>query len=88
MHTMEADGRGRDTPYGKQTPQVKKNPSAKTLGIPGYYVAKSGLPKREPNYTIPKDENQGFFKHVTRATRGVPGPNHYPRAMSWKTPNG
>ena len=86
MRTIENDAR--NTPMVRQTPQVKKNPSAKTLGIPGYYVEKCGLPKREPNYTIPRDENQNFFKHVTRATRGVPGPNHYARPMSWKTNNG
>lgn len=54
------------------------------MGIPGYYVAKSGLPKREPNYTIPRDENSSFFKHVTRSTRGVPGPNAYDNRPSWK----
>lgn len=58
------------------------------MGIAGYYVAKHGLPKREPNYTIPKDENNNFFKHNTRATRGVPAPGNYHRPQSWKTTNG
>ena len=54
------------------------------MGVNGYYCAKVGIPKREPNYTIPKDENSSFFKHVTRSTRGVPGPNAYDNAPSWK----
>lgn len=67
---------------------MHKSNSSKTMGVNGYYCQKVGLPKREPNYTIPRDENQNFFKHVTRATKGVPGPNHYERGLSWKTPSG
>lgn len=39
------------------TPNMKKTHSVKTMGIPGYVATKYGLPRREPNYTIPKDEN-------------------------------
>ena len=85
MRTMADDAVSRAS---RATPQVKATASSKTLGIQGYYCAKHGLQKREPNYTIPKDENTNFFKHVTRATKGVPGPSHYTRPMSWKTPNG
>jgi len=67
---------------------MKANPSAKTLGIVGYRCSKVGLPKREPIYTIPKDESSSFFKHVTRATRNVPAPNQYKTELSWKTTNG
>ena len=70
------------------TPNLIKTSSVKTMGIPGYVSSKCGLPRREPNYTVPKDENQSFFKHVTRATRGNPAPSHYTRPMSWTTPNG
>ena len=65
------------------TPAMKANPSAKTLGIVGYRCSKVGLPYREPNYTIPKDESSSFFKHVTRATRNVPAPNAYKTELSW-----
>lgn len=58
------------------------------MGVPGYYVAKIGLQKKEPIYTVPKDENSSFFKHVTRATKGVPGPNVYPTPCSWVTNTG
>lgn len=67
---------------------MAKNSSSKTLGITGYYCQKVGLPHREPNYTIPKDENNDFFQCVTRATRGKPGPGQYHKALSWKTANG
>ena len=70
------------------TPLIQKSASTKTMGIPGYTCARVGLQKREPNYTIPKDHNSNFFKHVTRATRGVPGPAAYSIPLSWKTSNG
>ena len=58
------------------------------MGVHGYYCAKVGLQKREPNYTVPKDENSSFFKHVTKSTRGVPGPNVYVKPLSWVTNTG
>ena len=67
---------------------LNKAASSKTLGIDGYRCTKVGLPKREPNYTIPKDENSNFFNHVTRSTKGIPAPSNYHKPLSWKTPNG
>lgn len=58
------------------------------MGVPGYYCAKIGLGRKEPRYTVPRDENSNFFKQVTKATRGVPGPNVYDNPLSWKTNNG
>ena len=75
--------------HGAPSPMIMhKSNSSKTMGVQGYYVAKVGLPKREPNYTIPRDENQNFFKHVTRSTKHIPGPTAYQKPLSWKTPNG
>mmetsp|Transcript_9907 Transcript_9907/g.12297 ORF Transcript_9907/g.12297 Transcript_9907/m.12297 type:complete len:93 (+) Transcript_9907:248-526(+) len=56
MRTL-GDEAAQATPFGRPSPQMTKNASSKTMGIPGYYVAKHGLPRKEPNYTIPKDEN-------------------------------
>ena len=70
------------------TPNLRKTASSKTIGIPGYRASKCGLPKREPNYTIPKDENNNFFNHVTRSTKGIPAPSHYHKPLSWKTNTG
>ena len=84
---MEADRRSQMS-QRTGSMALQKSTSVKTMGVPGYYVAKVGIPKREPNYTIPRDENSNFFKHVTRSTRGIPGPNVYPNPLSWKTPNG
>jgi hypothetical protein len=70
------------------TPYLIKTSSVKTIGIPGYVTSKYGIPRKEPNYTVPKDESQSFFKHVTRATKGNPAPSQYTRPMSWKTNNG
>lgn len=69
------------------TPQMSKAESSKTMGVPGYYVAKVGLPNRAPNYTFTKDSNT-FFSHVTRHTRGKPAPGAYDQKLSWKTANG
>lgn len=87
MKTLEAERRS-EMSQRTASNALQTSASVKTMGVPGYYVAKHGIPKREPNYTIPRDENSSFFKHVTRSTRGVPGPNHYPTALSWKTNNG
>ena len=60
------------------------------IGLPkGYVCTKFGTPFAYPNYTIPRDENSNFFKHVTRSTKNIPGPGSYKNLdMSWKTPNG
>ena len=83
MKTLEADRRSQLS-HRTASNALQKSTSASTMGIKGYYCAKIGLPNREPNYTIPKDENSNFFKHVTRSTRGIPGPNAYDNSLSWK----
>ena len=75
-------------PPSAKTPMLRKTASSKTMGIPGYKAARCGLPRKEPNYTIPKDENSNFFNHVTRSTRGVPAPSTYYKPLSWKTNTG
>ena len=67
---------------------MRQTQSAVKFGIQGYSCAKVGLRPSEPNYTIPKDENTNFFKHVTRVTRHNPAPTAYQKALSWKTANG
>lgn len=67
---------------------MRMTQSAVKFGIVGYKCAKVGLKTSEPNYTIPKDENTNFFKHVTRVTRHNPAPTAYQKALSWKTANG
>lgn len=51
-------------------------------------MPKCGLEPRQPNYTIPKDENITYFKHITKHTEGKPDPRKYQHELSWKTPNG
>lgn len=51
-------------------------------------MPKAGLEFKYPNYTIPKDENMTYFKHVTNHTRGKPDPQKHHTELSWKTPNG
>ena len=87
MKTME-DQRRSALSHRTASNALQKSTSSKTMGVHGYYVAKVGIPKREPHYTIPRDENSNFFKHVTRSTKGIPGPNAYDKSLSWKTNNG
>ena len=87
MKTME-DQRRSALSQRTASNALQKSTSSKTMGVHGYYVAKVGIPKREPHYTIPRDENSNFFKHVTRSTKGIPGPNAYDKSLSWKTNNG
>ena len=87
MKSLDASAAKKPTLHS--TPNnLAKSTSSKTMGVPGYRCAKFGLPDREPQYTIPKDENQNFFKHVTRSTKGVPAPSNYYQPLSWKTTNG
>lgn len=60
--------------------------SASGFGIVGYRCVKKGLEFRYPDYSVPKDENMTYFKHVTNHSRGKPDPTKYYKPLSWEKP--
>ena len=70
---------------GEPEKSIKVSASVNLLGIQGYRVPYNGLSYKYPDYSIPKDQNTTYFKHVTRHSVGKPAPTHYYKPLSWTT---
>ena len=61
----------------------------KIYGIDGYHIVHRYAHPRPketeaPSWKFPKDDKMTYFNHITRSTKGKPGPNKYELKADWK----